>query len=73
MNRQRHQSHHLAVFAVRFEVGITAINLLKIANQGAEYRLIIRRTDPLCGYTNFPEIDPRLRNYRSRYGAISND
>ncbi|EEY2089592.1 TPA: phage anti-RecBCD protein, partial [Escherichia coli] len=20
-----------------------------------------------------PEIDPRLRNYRSRYGAISND
>ncbi|PJI60591.1 phage anti-RecBCD protein [Escherichia coli] len=25
-------------------------------------------------YTNFPEyIDPRLRNYRSRYGAISND
>ncbi|EER0747436.1 TPA: phage anti-RecBCD protein, partial [Escherichia coli] len=21
----------------------------------------------------FPEIDPRLRNYRSRYGAISND
>ena len=37
----RIQSHHLAVFAVRFEVGITAINLLKIANQGAEYRLII--------------------------------
>ena len=27
-----------------------AINLLKIANQGAEYRLIIRRTDPLRGY-----------------------
>ncbi|MCV8283354.1 DUF2856 family protein [Escherichia coli] len=25
-------------------------------------------------YTHFPEyIDPRLRNYRSRYGAISND
>lgn len=25
-------------------------------------------------YTQFPEyIDPRLRNYRSRYGAISND
>ena len=25
-------------------------------------------------YTNFPEyIDPRLRNYRSHYGAISND
>ncbi|EBS4868227.1 DUF2856 family protein, partial [Escherichia coli] len=23
--------------------------------------------------THFPEIDPRLRNYRSRYGAISND
>ncbi|WP_149013899.1 phage anti-RecBCD protein, partial [Escherichia albertii] len=22
--------------------------------------------------THFPEIDPRLRNYRSRYGAISN-
>ncbi|EER9597106.1 phage anti-RecBCD protein, partial [Escherichia coli] len=22
---------------------------------------------------HFPEIDPRLRNYRSRYGAISND
>ncbi|EEU5227771.1 phage anti-RecBCD protein [Escherichia coli] len=20
-----------------------------------------------------PQIDPRLRNYRSRYGAISND
>ncbi|EAO0751970.1 DUF2856 family protein [Salmonella enterica] len=24
-------------------------------------------------YTKFIEIDPRLRNYRSRYGAISND
>ncbi|HFU8898957.1 TPA: phage anti-RecBCD protein [Escherichia coli] len=25
-------------------------------------------------YNHFPEyIDPRLRNYRSRYGAISND
>ncbi|EKB6795138.1 DUF2856 family protein, partial [Escherichia coli] len=24
-------------------------------------------------YTHFPEIDPRLRNYRSRYGAISNN
>ncbi|HFV4693612.1 TPA: phage anti-RecBCD protein, partial [Escherichia coli] len=25
-------------------------------------------------YAHFPEyIDPRLRNYRSRYGAISND
>ncbi|HCN2972567.1 TPA: DUF2856 family protein [Escherichia coli] len=25
-------------------------------------------------YTHFPEyIDPRMRNYRSRYGAISND
>lgn len=25
-------------------------------------------------FTHFPEyIDPRLRNYRSRYGAISND
>ncbi|WP_290388874.1 phage anti-RecBCD protein, partial [uncultured Escherichia sp.] len=25
-------------------------------------------------YTHFPEyIDLRLRNYRSRYGAISND
>ncbi|WP_114505592.1 phage anti-RecBCD protein [Escherichia coli] len=24
-------------------------------------------------YTHFPEIDTRLRNYRSRYGAISND
>ncbi|EHM0779803.1 DUF2856 family protein [Salmonella enterica subsp. enterica serovar Newport] len=24
-------------------------------------------------YTHFIEIDPRLRNYRSRYGAISND
>ncbi|HHQ8575823.1 TPA: phage anti-RecBCD protein [Escherichia coli] len=24
-------------------------------------------------YTHFHEIDPRLRNYRSRYGAISND
>ncbi|EIE2768174.1 DUF2856 family protein [Salmonella enterica subsp. enterica serovar Rubislaw] len=23
--------------------------------------------------TKFTEIDPRLRNYRSRYGAISND
>ncbi|EEZ6576309.1 DUF2856 family protein [Escherichia coli] len=27
----------------------------------------------LSGFTHFPEIDPRLRNYRSRYGAISND
>ncbi|EKB0156637.1 DUF2856 family protein [Escherichia albertii] len=26
-----------------------------------------------AAYTHFPEIDPRLRNYRSRYGAISND
>ncbi|EDJ5792451.1 RecBCD nuclease inhibitor [Salmonella enterica] len=24
-------------------------------------------------YTKFIEIDPRLRDYRSRYGAISND
>ncbi|EAQ0344167.1 DUF2856 family protein [Salmonella enterica] len=24
-------------------------------------------------YTKFIEIDPRLRNYRSRYGVISND
>lgn len=24
-------------------------------------------------YTQFIEIDPRLRDYRSRYGAISND
>ncbi|HHR4469633.1 TPA: phage anti-RecBCD protein [Salmonella enterica] len=24
-------------------------------------------------YTQFIEIDPRLRNYRSRYGAISNN
>ncbi|WP_410966520.1 phage anti-RecBCD protein, partial [Salmonella sp. SAL04182] len=24
-------------------------------------------------YTKFIEIDPRLKNYRSRYGAISND
>lgn len=24
-------------------------------------------------YTKFIEIDPRLRNYRSRFGAISND
>ncbi|HHY0906158.1 TPA: phage anti-RecBCD protein, partial [Salmonella enterica] len=24
-------------------------------------------------YTKFIEIDQRLRNYRSRYGAISND
>ncbi|EHW9036444.1 DUF2856 family protein [Salmonella enterica] len=24
-------------------------------------------------YTKFIEIDPRLRNYRSRYGAISNN
>ncbi|HGB3909074.1 TPA: phage anti-RecBCD protein [Salmonella enterica subsp. enterica serovar Birkenhead] len=24
-------------------------------------------------HTKFTEIDPRLRNYRSRYGAISND
>ena len=24
-------------------------------------------------YTHFPEIYPPLRNYRSRYGAISND
>ncbi len=51
MNRQRHQRHHLAVFAVRFEVGITAINLLKIANQGAEYRLIIRRTSIFSAVT----------------------
>lgn len=28
----------------------------------------------LVGVDKFPEyIDPRLRNYRSRYGAISND
>ncbi|HCJ5507059.1 TPA: DUF2856 family protein [Escherichia coli] len=27
----------------------------------------------LSRYSHFPEIDPRLRNYRSRYGAISND
>ncbi|MCQ3620882.1 DUF2856 family protein, partial [Salmonella enterica subsp. enterica serovar Indiana] len=24
-------------------------------------------------YTKFIEIDPRLKNYRSRYGAISNN
>ncbi|HFD8837637.1 TPA: phage anti-RecBCD protein, partial [Salmonella enterica] len=24
-------------------------------------------------YTQFIEIDPRLKNYRSRYGAISNN
>ncbi|ECG1214565.1 RecBCD nuclease inhibitor, partial [Salmonella enterica subsp. enterica] len=24
-------------------------------------------------YTKFIEIDPRLRDYRSRYGAISNN
>ncbi|EDW6034082.1 DUF2856 family protein [Salmonella enterica subsp. enterica] len=24
-------------------------------------------------YTTFIEIDPRLKNYRSRYGAISNN
>ncbi|EHK4558811.1 DUF2856 family protein, partial [Salmonella enterica] len=24
-------------------------------------------------YTKFIEIDPRLRNYRSRYGMISNN
>ena len=36
VNGQNTRTDHLAVFAVDFEVGITAINLLKIANQGAE-------------------------------------
>ncbi|EHZ7188987.1 DUF2856 family protein, partial [Salmonella enterica] len=26
-----------------------------------------------AAYTHFIEIDPRLRDYRSRYGAISNN
>lgn len=33
----------------------------------------IERKNQRTWYTHFPEIDPRLRNYRSRYGAISND
>ncbi|STL87639.1 Anti-RecBCD protein 2 [Escherichia coli] len=33
----------------------------------------INPTIPQSHIYPLPEIDPRLRNYRSRYGAISND
>ncbi|RDT33280.1 hypothetical protein DXF86_25890, partial [Citrobacter freundii] len=47
VNTKSINGNHLTVFTVRVKISVTAINLLEIARQGIEYRLVIRRTDSI--------------------------